>query len=153
QFDNEITVYDLITGKLASEIKVVHGEFKALKQTPITKEDIPSYGRVSLGARNHKIFLLDQGLVVLDYIREIPYGTYEKKIADDPSYHHFQDPAYHRLILFDGTKQLSEDLSLPPNGILKTSLPGNRLLMRLVNPDVEEDYIRYGIFKIVETGR
>lgn len=145
QRDNEITVYDLTTHKLASRIKVVHGDFN------VREHDLPSYGRVSLGARNHKIFSLDEGLVVLDYIREIPYGTYEKKIADDPTYHHFQDPAYHRLILFDGTKQLSGDLSLPPNAKLMTSLPGNRLLMQLINPDVEEDYIRYGIYKVVET--
>lgn len=93
--------------------------------------------------------MLDDGLVAVDFIREIPYGTYEKKIAEDPTYHHFQDPAYHRLILFDGNKQLSKELSLPPNAKLMTTLPGNRLLMQLVNTEVEEDFIQYGIYKVV----
>jgi len=147
--DNEITVYDLSTHKLASRIKIVHDEFKAVQKAAITEKDLPSYGRISLGAKNHKIFLLDDGLVAVDFIREIPYGTYEKKIAEDPTYHHFQDPAYHRLILFDGNKQLSKELSLPPNAKLMTTLPGNRLLMQLVNTEVEEDFIQYGIYKVV----
>jgi hypothetical protein len=28
------------------------------------------------------------------------------------------------------------------------SLPGNRILVKLENPEIEEDFIRYGIFKI-----
>lgn len=150
RLDNEITVYDLNTRKLESRIKIAHDEFKILNKTSITNSDFPSYGNISLGSINHKIFLLDGGMVVLDYIKEIPYGTYEKKIADDPTYHHFQDPAYHRLILFDGTKQLSGDLPLPINGKLTMTLPNNRLLVQLINPDVEEDFIRYGIYKLID---
>ena len=92
-----------------------------------------------------------EGMAGVDYIREIPYGTYESKKADDPTYHHFQDPAYHRLILFDGTKQVSGDIPLPTNGKVTMTLPGNRLLIQLINPDVEEDFIRYGVFKIIES--
>jgi hypothetical protein len=149
--DNEITVYDLITNKIASRIKVVHGEFKSLKNTSITSKSLPSYKHITLASRNHKIFQLDGGLIVLNYIREISEGTYEKKIADDPGYHHFRDPEYHRLILFDGTKQLTNDLSVPPNGTIKMGLPNNRLLVRLTDPDVEEDFIRYGIYKVSKT--
>lgn len=149
--DNEITVYDLLSRQLTSRIKIVHDEFKAVQNAAITEKDLPSYGRISLGAKNHKIFLLDGGLVALDFIREIPYGTYEKKVAEDPTYRHFQDPAYHRLILFEGNKQLSKELSLPPNAKLMTTLPGNRLLMQVVNPEVEEDFIQYGIYQIVES--
>lgn len=150
RLDNEITVYDLNTRKVESRIKIAHDEFKILNKTSITNSDFPSYGNISLGSRNHKIFLLDGGMVVLDYIKEIPYGTYEKKIADDPTYHHFQDPVYHRLILFDGAKQLSGDLPLPINGKLTMTLPNNRLLVQLINPDVEEDFIRYGIYKLFD---
>lgn len=149
--DNDVSVYDLTSRKLVSRIKIVHDEFKILQQNSITEKDLPSHGRVSLGAKNHKIFLLDDGLVLLDFIREIPYGTYEKKKAEDPTYHHFQDPAYHRLILFKGGEQLTGELSLPLNGKLMAVLPGNRLLMQLVNPDVEEDFIRYGIYRLVES--
>jgi hypothetical protein len=149
--DNEITVYDLVTKKLESRININHGEFNILNKSLISDDDFPSYGRFALGPKNHKLFLLDEGMFVLDYIREIPYGTYEKKIADDRTYHHFQDPAYHRLILFDGTKQVSGDIPLPTNGKVTMALPGNRLLVQLINPDVEEDFIRYGIYKIVES--
>jgi hypothetical protein len=122
-----------------------------LNKNLITKSDFPSYGRVSLGPKNHKLFLLDGGKIVLDYIREIPYGTYEKKISDDPTYHHFQDPSYHRLILFNSSKQLSGDIALPKNGKLMTSLAGDRLLFQIIDPDVEEDFIRYSIYKVVST--
>lgn len=150
--DNEISVYDLTSRKLMSRIKIDHDEFKTLQQNSITEKNLPSHGRISLGAKNHKVFLLDGGFIVLDFIREIHYGTYEKKVNEDPTYHHFQDPAYHRLILFNGDKQLSKELSLPPNAKLMTTLPGNRLLMQLVNSEVEEDFIRYGIYKVVEGG-
>ena len=149
--DNDVSVYDLTSRKLVSRIKIVHDEFKILQQNSITEKDLPSHGRVSLGAKNHKIFLLDDGLVLLDFIREIPYGTYEKKKAEDPTYHHFQDPAFHRIILFKDGEQLTGELSLPLNGKLMAVLPGNRLLMQLVNPDVEEDFIRYGIYRLVES--
>ena len=96
---------------------------------------------------------MDNGLIALEYIREIPFGTYEKQIADDPHYHHFQDPRYHRLILFDEKKQLSSDLLVPANGKIKTTLPGARFLVKIENPEVEEDFIRYGIFKLLRQGQ
>jgi hypothetical protein len=150
-FDNEITVYDLVTKKLESRIRINHGEFNMLKKSSISDDDFPSYGRTGLGPKNNKLFYLDGGFIVLDYIREIPYGTYESKKADDPTYFHFQDPAYHRLILFDKTKQVSGDIPLPTNGKVTMALPDNRLLIQLINPDVEEDFIRYGIYKVVES--
>ncbi|MCH6234741.1 hypothetical protein [Cognataquiflexum rubidum] len=149
--DNEITKYDLITRMLESRIKINHGEFDMLKKSSISDDDFPSDGRISLGPKNNKLFFLDGGMIVLDYIREIPYGTYESKKADDPTYHHFEDPAYHRLILFDGTKQVSGDIPLPTNGKVTMALPGNRLLIQLINTDVEEDFIRYGIYKVIES--
>lgn len=151
KIDSEIIVYDLILHKFESRIKIKHGDFEMLNKNLITKSDFPSYGRVSLGPKNHKLFLLDGGKIVLDYIREIPYGTYEKKISEDPTYHHFQDPSYHRLILFDSAKQLSGDIALPKNGKLMTSLPGDRLLFQIIDPDVEEDFILYSIYEVVAT--
>lgn len=149
KYDNEITVYDLINGKLESRIKINHDEFKILKNSTITESDLPSYERISVGPKNNKLFFLDGGLVVLDYVRQIPYGTFEKKIKEDPTYHHFEDPIYHRLILFDRSKQISGDIFLPKNGKLTMALPENKLLIQLINRDVEEDFVRYGIFIIV----
>lgn len=148
KIDNEITVYDLVIRKLESRIKINHGEFKMLEKSVILLSDIPSHEGISLAPKNNKLFFLDGGMIVLDYIREIPYGTYEKKVADDPTYHHFEDPKYHRLILFDGTKQLSADIPLPTNGKVTMALPGNKLLIQMINPDLEEDFIRYGVYKI-----
>ncbi|MCH6198646.1 hypothetical protein MMU07_03575 [Aquiflexum sp. LQ15W] len=149
--DSEITVYDLLTMKLESRIKINHGAFSMVKKSSISDDDFPSHERIGLAPKNNKLFQLDGGMIVLDYIRGIEYGTYESKVADDPTYHHFQDPAYHRLILFDGTKQVSGDIPLPTNGKVTMALPGNRLLIQLINPDVEEDFIRYGIYKVVES--
>ncbi|WP_162415987.1 hypothetical protein [Cyclobacterium roseum] len=148
--DNEITVINLNTNQVISKIKINHGEFKILKSNQITRKSLPSYDHITLAAYNHNIFKLDDGLMALEYIREIPYGTYENKIADDPSYHHFRDPEYHRLILFNQSGQLTKDMKIP-YGKITMSLPGNRLLIKLENPDIEEDFIRYGIYKLTDT--
>jgi hypothetical protein len=55
------------------------------------------------------------------------------------------------LILFDSAKQLSGDIALPKNGKLMTSLPGDRLLFQIIDPDVEEDFILYSIYEVVAT--
>ncbi len=149
RLDDEITVYNVKTRKLESKMKIKHGEFAVLKLNSISTKDLSSVGNVSLEARNHKLLALDGNLSVLDYVREIPYGIYEQKKADDPTYHHTQDAAYHRLILFDDGKQVSGDIPMPKNGKLMLGLPGNHLLFKLVDPDTEEDFIRYGVFKIV----
>ncbi|HLT07561.1 MAG TPA: hypothetical protein VK014_08535 [Cyclobacteriaceae bacterium] len=151
--DNEITVVDLNTNKTLSRIPINHGEFGGLKSNLISSESLPSYKHITLAGRNHKMYILDNGLIALEYIREIPFGTYEKRIADDPNYHHFQDPNYHRLILFDGKKQISTDLLVPPNVKIKTTLPGARFLVKIENPEVEEDFIRYGIFGLIRQGQ
>ncbi len=149
--DDEITIYDLNSHKLGFRLKIQHGEFKLLKSERISLSSLPSYkGRINLSARNHKIFLLDGGLIFLEYIREIPYGIYEQKKAVDLQYHHFQDPSYHRLILFNQNEQLSGDIPMPKNGKLMISLPGNRLLFQIVDPEVEEDFIRYEIYEVVK---
>ena len=149
--DKEITIYNLTTGNLENRVKISHGEFKSLEKNPISTESLPSYkNRINLSGKNHKIHLLDHGLIILEYIREIPQGIYENKLEETPNYHHFKDPGYHRLIAFDKTKQLTGDLSLPENGKLMISLPGNRLLFQIENPDVEEDFIRYEIYQIVK---
>ncbi|MDR7128308.1 hypothetical protein J2X69_000636 [Algoriphagus sp. 4150] len=150
RLDDEITVYNLETGKLESKIKINHGDFKVLKLNTIASKDLSSDGRESLGARNHKVFSMDNDLIVLDYIKEIPYGIYEIKKADDPSYQHMQDADYHKLILFDGNRQVSEDIPMPTNGHLMLGLLDDQLLFKIVDPDVEEDFIRYQVFKLVK---
>lgn len=151
--DNEITVVDLNTNETLSRIPINHGEFGSLKSSLISLTSLPSYKHITLAGKNHRMYKLDNGLTALEYIREIPFGAYEKRIVDDPRYHHFQDPNYHRLILFDEKKQISSDLLVPPNGKIKTTLPGARFLVKIENPEVEEDFIRYGIFGLLRQGQ
>lgn len=150
RIDDEITVYNLKTHMLLSKLKVNHGEFNILGVNSISLQDLPSIDGISLGAKNHQLFLLDDGQIILDYVKEIPYGIYEQKKAVDPYYHHYNDPSFHRLILFDQKKQLSGDIPMPKNGHLMISLPGNRLLFQIKDPEVEEDFIRYEIYQIVK---
>jgi len=112
---------------------------------------LPSYEHITLAPRNHKIYKFNEKLLALEYIREIPLGIYETKIAVNSRHHHFKDPDYHRLILFDGTQQISSDLKVP-YGDLKFALKGNSILVKLINPDFEEDFIRYGIFELIKEG-
>ncbi|MBS9525929.1 hypothetical protein KI659_18050 [Litoribacter alkaliphilus] len=148
--DNEITVIDLQTEKVLSNIKINHGDFGSFKNLPISDRNLPSYPPYTLASINRKILYLDGELIVLDYVREIPSGTFKKKRTDDPSYHHFNDPFYHRLILFNQKEQLSKDIALPKNGKLMISLPGNRLLFQIIDPEVEDDFFRYEIYEVVK---
>lgn len=153
KLDDEITEYDLNTDKVISRINIRHGEYNSLKTIPITRKSLPSYNNlITLAAVNQQIYKLDGNLVALEYVREIPYGTYEKHIADDPHYHHYQDPGYHRLILFDHSQQLSDDIPVP-YGTIQLVLPDNRFVVQLINPDVEEDFFRFGIYKLTKTNK
>lgn len=98
---------------------------------------------------NQKLVSIDDGMFVLDYVREIDKEVFERNYQEDPKYHHFQDPKYHRMILFDGKMQLSNDIPMPKNGKLMISLPDNRLLFKIVDPEVELDFIRYEVYKVV----
>jgi hypothetical protein len=144
--DNEITVYDLNSNELVSRIAINHDDFNSLKTFPVKAENLPSFNGTPLGSKNHKIHNLGNGLMALEYIRGIPYGTYERKKTEDPGYFHLADPDYHKLILFDQNRQLTSDLSVPPNGNIIMGLPNNRLL---VKPDLdkEEDFIRFDIYE------
>jgi hypothetical protein len=148
RLDGEITRYDLRTGQLESRVKINHGEFNLLKLNSISVRDLSSSKGESLGPRNHNLFVLNGNLSVLNYIKEIPAGVYEKKKAGDRSYVHMYDPDYHRLIIFDGSKQVSEDVMLPKHGQLMLALPGNQLLFKITDPDVEEDFVRYAIYSV-----
>lgn len=148
RLDDEITVYNLLTRQLESKVKIKHEKFDILNLNSISVKDLKSDGRESLNPRNHKIFSLDGNLAVLDYVTEIPFGIYQQKKADDPSYTHLQDSQYHKLILFNSEKQLSGDIKMPKNGKLMASLQGNQLLFKIVDPDVEEDFITYRVYKI-----
>lgn len=145
--DNEITVIDLLSGKTISNIKINHGDFGSFKKLPISDKTLPSYPPYTLASVNLNILHLDGGLVLLDYVREIPYGIFEKKNEEDKYYHHFSDPDYHRIILFDENKQLSEDMKIP-YGQIKIAMPNNSILIKLINPDEEEDFIRYGVYQV-----
>ncbi|WP_297336158.1 hypothetical protein [Algoriphagus sp.] len=135
-----------------SRIEINHGEFPILQKSKISRNDFKTNGRIALGAKNHKLFSLGGEKIVLDYIQEIPYGIYEQKIAEDPTYHHFQDPTYHRLIIFEGTTQVSGDIKLPVNGKLMTALPEDRLLFQLIDPTIEEDFILFGVYELIKSG-
>lgn len=150
RLDDEIIVYNLTSYQLESRLKIKHGDFKVLKNNSISLQDLPSVNRVSTGAKNNQIFLLDEDLIILNYVKEIPQGIYMQKKSIDQQYHHYNDPSYHRLILFDQNKQLSGDMLLPKNGHLMTSLPGNKLLFKIVDPDLELDHIRFEVYQVVK---
>lgn len=145
--DNEITVIDMETAETISQIKINHDDFGSFKKFPISDKTLPSYEQYTLASENLNILYLDGGFIVLDYVREIPYGTFEKKKKEDQFYHHFNDPDYHRIIIFDEEKQLSKDLQIP-YGQVKIAMPNNSVLIKLINPDEEEDFVSYGVYQV-----
>ena len=149
RMDNEITVYDLNSGELDSRINIRHGDFDLLNQNSISVKDLKSSGRESLSSRNHKIYSLEGGLVALDYVTEIPEGIFQQKKMMDPKYSNITDPDYHKLIFFDSEKQLTDDISVPKNGEFMAVLPGQKLLFKIIDPEVEEDFITYEVYQAV----
>lgn len=147
--DGEISVMDIPSGKVISTIKINHGKFGSFNKFPVSDRSLSSYSQYTLASMNQKLVSIEDGIFVLDYVREIEKEVFERNYQEDPKYHHFQDPKYHRMIFFDEKIQLSNDIPMPKNGKLMISLPGNRLLFKIVDPEVELDFIRYEVYKVV----
>jgi hypothetical protein len=146
-FDHEITVYDLNTDIITRKLEIFHGDPNAIH--PSKKIDPQSLSKNADGwlmaPKNHNIYNLDNGLIALEYIKGVsinPTLTNQSEI--------FEDVNQNMLIIFDQNHQLSQDLTLPVKGAIRTSLPGNRLLVRVENPEIEEDFTRYIILKVVK---
>lgn len=148
--DSEVSIIDLPSRKVVSNIKINHGRFGSFDKFPISEKTLPKNSRFTLASMNRKLLSLEGGMFVLDYVREIGNELFNNELSEDPNYHHFKDPQYHRLIFFDQNKQLSEDIPMPKNAHLMISLPDDRLLFKIVNTDLEEDFVRYEIYQIVK---
>ena len=145
--DDEISIIDLRSKKKTEAFKIRHENFPVLKFSKISLNNIASKGQINLGAKNDNIYVLSDGTVLLEYIRAISPEVYERKIAENRNYHHFGDPSYRRLILIRNGKQVREDIQLP-YGEIAMLLPDDTLLIKLLNPEEEEDFTRYGIFRL-----
>ncbi|WP_144604183.1 hypothetical protein [Algoriphagus algorifonticola] len=146
-FDNQITIFDSRTLEKKDQIEIDHESFDALKSSKLSLSYLPQFKGRILSARNFALHAWDNGYLALEYLRDISLGIFEKKLAELKSYDTSIDPDYHRLILFKDGKQISGDIRIP-YGEIQMALPGNRLLIRLINPDKEEDFMRFGIFEI-----
>lgn len=145
--DDEISIINLRSKKKTEAFKIRHENFPVLKSSRISLNNIASKGPINLGAKNDNIYVLSDGTVLLEYIRAISPEVYEQKIAENRNYHHFGDPSYRRLIMIRNGKQVGEDIQLP-YGKIAMLLPDDTLLIKLLNPDEEEDFTRYGIFRL-----
>jgi len=45
---------------------------------------------------------------------------------------------------------LSEDIPMPTHGYLMLGLPDDQLLFKIVDPNAEEDFIRYQVFELIK---
>ena len=134
------------------DLQKVNAQYKLEKAREFQIKSLNSVEIVDYDPVKQQFLAYEKGggeFVLLDYVKEIPYGTFEKKKKEDAQYHHFQDPDYHRVILFDERKQLSNDMKIP-YGQIKIAMPNNSILIKLLNPDEEEDFVRYGVYKIVK---
>lgn len=87
-------------------------------------------------------------MCALVYSKEIPEATYIRRRENDPEYSQLKDPDFQRMILFEDGKQVSGDMKFP-QGEVKAALPDNRILVKIINSEVEEDVIRYEIYQLV----
>jgi len=87
----------LNTNELAGRIEIEHVDFINIRTT-IMMESLPSYNGMPIVSKNFNIFKLDGGLMVLEYLRMIPYGIYEQMAANNLHYDYTNDPNYHKLV-------------------------------------------------------
>jgi hypothetical protein len=145
--DDEISIFDLRTKKKTESFKISHESFPVLESSKISLKNITSSGPINLGAKNDNIYILSDGTVLVEYIKAISPENYEQKLTANHNYHHFGDPSYHRIILIRNGKQIGGDISFP-YGEISLLFPDDTLLIKLINPDEEEDFTRYGIFEL-----
>jgi hypothetical protein len=145
--DDEISIFDLRTKKKTESFKISHESFPVLESSKISLKNITSSGPINLGAKNDNIYILSDGTVLVEYIKAISPENYEQKLTANHNYHHFGDPSYHRIILIRNGKQIGGDISFP-FGEISLLFPDDTLLIKLINPDEEEDFTRYGIFEL-----
>lgn len=146
--DNEIIIYDLISKININKIRIQHNNFFIPNKEDISVFDFPSSNLYSLTSINKNLLCLDSFLV-LNYVNKIEESTFKFNLIKDQNYHHFKDPKYNRLIIFNKNRQISEDISMPKNSHLMIGLPDNELLFKIIDPEKEEDFVRYQIYKIV----
>ncbi|SFO16998.1 hypothetical protein SAMN04488519_104145 [Algoriphagus ornithinivorans] len=144
-FDGEITIYDLLKETLIGKISIKYEDPSAVDSS--SKLKLESMSKTPDGwlksPKNQSIHVLENGLFAIEYIREVLINPGHKNTAE------ISETIYNnRLILFNQKNQLSNDIIIPERGIIMTSLPGNRLLVKLVNPDKEEDFTRFTIYRI-----
>lgn len=146
-FDDQITIFDSRTLEKKNHLAIDHESFDALESSKLSLSNLPQFKNRILSGRNFALHAWDNGYLALEYLRDISLGIFEKKLAEQGSYDTSRDPDYHRLILFKDGKQVSGDIPIP-FGEIQLALPENRLLIRLINPNEEEDFMRFGIYKV-----
>jgi hypothetical protein len=147
-FDNEITIYDLSQQTMIDKITIYYADPRSVKL--YEKLYIPDLAKTSKGwletPKNYSIFKLDNGLFALEYNDKVslnPNLTNQSEI--------FENIYQNKMLLFDQTGQLSKEITIPTRGMVMTGLPRNRLLIKLVYPDIEADFTHFEIYKIVKS--
>jgi len=148
-FDSEISVYDLNVDSSPGSMDIYYEDPHAVEPPkPIGSHTLSSSANNWLICpMNKAMYMLDNGMFALEYLAETLINP-NPRTGLLVEFH--PDNFKNRLILFDQNRQLSGDISIPERGIVMTSLPGNRLLVKAVNTEKEEDFTRYVIYKVVE---
>ncbi len=146
-FDNEINIYDLTDGTSAVKIPIYYEDPNAVYPSQkLNSEDLlKTPENWLLSPKNQSIHQLDDDLILLEYIMGVSINPHKVNQSEI-----FEDPTQNRLILFNSKKQLSSDIIIPEKGIIMTSIPGNRLLIKSVNEEKEDDFTRYFVYSIEE---
>lgn len=146
--DNEITVYNPINWNVIQRIPVKHEFFKALKDIPLRESNLSLSGRTGLFSRNQELLKFGSDLLGLIYVKEISEAANELRKSSGETFWMF-DPEFQRIILFKNGVQLPGELTIP-SGLIQMTLPNNRVLVKVVNPEEELDYYPFEIWELVK---
>ncbi|GMQ27320.1 hypothetical protein Aoki45_40030 [Algoriphagus sp. oki45] len=146
-FDNQITIHDLSEGMAFIRIPILYEDPNSLPfPNKLKPEDLfQTPEGWLLSPKNQSIHQLDDDLFVLEYLSGVTINPFKKNQPEID-----ENPTQNRLILFNYNDQLSKDILIPERGVLMTTLPGNRLLVKSVDPKREDDFTRYLVYRIEE---
>jgi hypothetical protein len=148
-FDNQITVFDLAMDSVINSINIYYGDPNAVKPGSEISTNSLKYNAEGWlqSPMNHKMFKLDSNLLLLEYLSDVSIDPDPENGIFSGSMH--KDIFKNNIILFKGEHQISGDLTFPVKGIIMTSLPGNRLLVRVENFELEDDFTRYHLYRLI----
>ncbi|MFC3417480.1 hypothetical protein [Algoriphagus hitonicola] len=150
--EDEIEIYELPNLNLKRTIPINHREL--LRYAPLPIETPGNDERVNklrfMAGRNLDLIKIDANFYLLKYFTGVSEAEYQTRNENDALYSPLSDPDEQGILLIKNQKQLPFELPSIQGKILFGLDDGKFLVQEALNPEVEEEVTRFGIYQIQE---